>query len=427
MTCEVAILNRMGVALAADSAVTFTQGQRTFATGANKIFQLSTSAPVGVMIYNGAVLHGVPWELILKSFRTELAETTFHSLNQYADALVSYIETNASLFPEELRDERFAELCAIAAKGFLELAPTISPEIRHSEDLALCTLGWNKAVASLRLQIEASEIHNPFSPDDVAAAVEDNSAWLGEQLAVYVHGHEELSHLADVINYEEVAILSIVSVYRKTDSIVGSSYTGVVLAGFGTEDYFPSCVRLKVKGFVLDRLLVQHEQPIVIDHKQNSAIQAFAMKTTVETFLQGVSPGVWSHGIALFEKHAQEGCQRVLAAAGAVMPVNADDILSKSREDFEDEWVRNLLDEHYGPLRQVISSLTVDQMAELAENLVMLESLKEKVTSRTQSVGGPIDVAVITRAEGLVWIKRKLYFAPELNHRYFARHGLSPK
>ncbi len=51
----------------------------------------------------------------------------------------------------------------------------------------------------------------------------------------------------------------------------------------------------------------------------------------------------------------------------------------------------------------------------------MLESLKEKVTRRTQSVGGPVDVAIITKAEGLVWIKRKLYFEPNLNHRFLAR------
>ena len=51
----------------------------------------------------------------------------------------------------------------------------------------------------------------------------------------------------------------------------------------------------------------------------------------------------------------------------------------------------------------------------------MLESLKEKVTRGTQSVGGPIDVAVITKAEGLVWLKRKLYFDAGLNHRYMSR------
>ena len=79
------------------------------------------------------------------------------------------------------------------------------------------------------------------------------------------------------------------------------------------------------------------------------------------------------------------------------------------------------LQAHYVPLWSSVASLNVEELAELAETLVLLESLKEKVTSRTQSVGGPIDVAVITKSEGLVWIKRKLYFDPALNPRYLNR------
>ena len=60
-------------------------------------------------------------------------------------------------------------------------------------------------------------------------------------------------------------------------------------------------------------------------------------------------------------------------------------------------------------------------MASLAENLVMLESLKEKVTQPSESVIGPIDVAIITKHEGLVWAKRKHFFEPKLNPRFFWR------
>ena len=60
-------------------------------------------------------------------------------------------------------------------------------------------------------------------------------------------------------------------------------------------------------------------------------------------------------------------------------------------------------------------------MAELAETLIMLQSLKEKVTQPTESVGGPIDVAIITKGDGFVWIKRKHYFDPTLNPRFFLR------
>jgi hypothetical protein len=82
------------------------------------------------------------------------------------------------------------------------------------------------------------------------------------------------------------------------------------------------------------------------------------------------------------------------------------------------------MEKHNKPLRRVIGSLPIDEMASLAETLVMLESLKEKVTRPSESISGPIDVAIITRHEGFIWAKRKLYFDPKLNSRFFIRqHG----
>lgn len=36
-----------------------------------------------------------------------------------------------------------------------------------------------------------------------------------------------------------------------------------------------------------------------------------------------------------------------------------------------------------------------------------------------ETVGGPVDVAVISKGDGFVWINRKHYFKPELNTQFF--------
>jgi len=49
-------------------------------------------------------------------------------------------------------------------------------------------------------------------------------------------------------------------------------------------------------------------------------------------------------------------------------------------------------------------------MAEYAENLISLQSLKRKYELDAQNnatVGGPTDVAIITKFEGFKWIKSK--------------------
>ena len=69
----------------------------------------------------------------------------------------------------------------------------------------------------------------------------------------------------------------------------------------------------------------------------------------------------------------------------------------------------------------IVGQLPKEELAEMAEALVNLTSLKRRVTPAAETVGGPVDVAVISKGDGLVWMKRKHYFAPELNPRYFER------
>jgi hypothetical protein len=61
------------------------------------------------------------------------------------------------------------------------------------------------------------------------------------------------------------------------------------------------------------------------------------------------------------------------------------------------------------------------ELESLAEELINITSVKRKFSSGTESVGGPIDVAIISRIDGFVWIGRKHYFQPNLNPRYFHR------
>lgn len=89
------------------------------------------------------------------------------------------------------------------------------------------------------------------------------------------------------------------------------------------------------------------------------------------------------------------------------------------------ELMNHLLESHWAPLQRVIGNLPVPQMAELAETLVFMESMKERVTMPTESVSGPIDVALISKGDGFVWIRRKHYFDPQLNPRFFKNRHFS--
>ena len=67
------------------------------------------------------------------------------------------------------------------------------------------------------------------------------------------------------------------------------------------------------------------------------------------------------------------------------------------------------------PLLNMLAFMGIEDMAELAESLVNVTSLKRKFTEGFESVGGPVDVVVVTKGDGIVWIKRKQYFTKSLN------------
>lgn len=235
----------------------------------------------------------------------------------------------------------------------------------------------------------------------------------------------EFQHFADVISVSELSKITIESLVKLYSEILSEDYSGIVIAGYGNDQCFPGYVEHKYYGFIDNVFIVDPGKVEVISHSNSySQIEAFAQQAMVETFVKGYSFGTWDSVMKEFNAQSKRISSELAEKLGATLPADWDNDLKNYTMDFSKVWSKIITD-HYIPLRKVIAGLSIQEMSELAETLVMLESLKEKVTERTQSVGGPVDVAVITKHEGLVWIKRKLYFDPELNPRYFARQQLS--
>ncbi|VWC05452.1 hypothetical protein BLA23254_05016 [Burkholderia lata] len=424
MTCEVAVLNRLAVALAADSAVTYTAltgsaQQRTYATGANKIFQLTRAAPVGAMLYNTADLQDIPWELIIKSFRDEVENGRRDTLSEYASALADYIRGHDALFPPALREKHFRQLAAGAFFRLLNKALGSNERLRLPGDANELQAAMREFVGTESALNASMPLAQHFTEQDLVDAKASQADWLIQEIADYLQAPGAHHHLMGNIDADAFTDLVIESLYRFYMWHFDDLYTGIVVAGYGDKEYLPSYVEVRYYGFLLNRLIVDPVSHQAIDHNVDALIDAFAKKSMVQTFMSGFAPEVFSTVTGLFKEHAGN-----LLAGLNLAPADADAAtqrLQQVQNEFSQAWAKQTWDSHYAPLTSVISGLPPSEMAELAETLVMLESLKEKVTQRTQSVGGPVDVAVITRAEGLIWIKRKHYFRADLNPRYFAR------
>ena len=92
--------------------------------------------------------------------------------------------------------------------------------------------------------------------------------------------------------------------------------------------------------------------------------------------------------------------------------------MGKLRKDFRQ---RRHAD-YVSPVLDVVASLPKDELGSMAESLVTLTSLKRRISMEHETVGGPVDVAVITKGDGLIWTQRKHYFKPAFNPQFFANY-----
>ena len=85
----------------------------------------------------------------------------------------------------------------------------------------------------------------------------------------------------------------------------------------------------------------------------------------------------------------------------------AETDLSDIQGNYEESMDQFIQDEFIDGIVDAVNSFNIEDMVNMAESLVSVTNLQRHISSSEESVGGPIDVAVITRSEGFMWVKHK--------------------
>jgi hypothetical protein len=421
MTTEVCLLNTYAAVLAADSATTVTHwdGSRRverYFKGANKVFQLSAHHPIGLMIYDNAALHSVPWEVLIKEFRHKLGTRACASPAAYADEFFNFLRETKWFFPEDLINRHF-ELAATITMMSVIWGAEADKSISEIPDNADQLSAVREMFEGRKAALANTPLPEQFTNDDIVAA--KAAHW--DVLLKNAQAAISQTQLTIDLTEEELAEFGLQGIYRQFATALNDYHTGIVVAGFGERQTFPAYAEYKCFGFLRNKLVVTNGHSSEVTHEQPARIRAFAQTSMIDTFVLGISEDIYnaiaSHCHASMDKLITD-VQGALASAAILDRTN---LLAAAKKAMLDGLMGDARQNHANPLFSVIGQLPVGEMANLAETLINLQSLKERVTKPSESVGGPIDVAVITRSEGLVWVKRKHYFDPMLNPRFFSR------
>lgn len=423
MTAEVALLNREAVALAADSAASLMgYDQPKIYNSANKIFTLSPTEPVAAMVFNSGALGSVPWETIIKEYRREHGSKPRSTIEKYSKRLLKYLapflkrHASRSHISHTVRvvdlelQKLWSEVVSSAGEAFLEGAQV-------SLDAAEYVI---EALIDRRIeQFQLAESMIDMSQEEAQKQIIDAIPRLDDYIKEQFEGVELSAETLDKIK------VMLQSALRSGETQHWSS--GLVVTGFGRDEVFPSLVHHQICGLGHNRVYFKTIENIRIGENNPASIQPFAQTDMISSFIYGLDPAMYQAVYSTVHKIISKLVDRMISLLdfNDILSSQPAEHLNSSRDEFmnlfESEVQQHMTYQSYLPIMNVVAALPKEELADLAEALVNITTVRRRVTPVAETVGGPCDVAVISKGDGFVWIKRKHYFTPELNPRYFRR------
>ena len=386
MSAEVVILNARAVAMAADSAVTLFGGGKIRNT-AEKLLKLLDSPPIGALIHGSASICGIPVQNILSNFadqcRSSLPEPV--TVHQLGDRLMNAIASE--LVPAEWK------------RSYYEQA--LRFWVTQATQKAKATPGWDdshpdisaigRAIDQLSAAKQASaDVAHPLALD---ALIGLHRQRLESEPTIQVEIRDNLARLLAFV-----------------DAKVGHAEpVGICLAGFGTKAVSPSVV-----SYHIFSMLPNGELPYVEKARSSvspdcpAIVQRLAQDDEIRSFFEGIHPRV-----RVVVQHAiRAALNNVLTAApmpglGSV-PADQINVFAGHVSTIVDSQLKAFTETGFTqPILNQIAHLDKLDLARTAEALIEITALRRRISDQKETVGGPVDVAIITKTDGFVWIKSK--------------------
>lgn len=410
-------MNKNAIALAADSAVTVGQ-HLAIHNSANKLFALSKVAPVGAIIYSNAEVMGIPVEILIKQYKRDLGQKTFNSLEEYVKDFISYMLRNKRLF-------HFAE-----------------NEARYINNVYTDLLNGLNGDYRRLLSRKINEVKRELTSEELEAVRQDAvnmTIHFIDQLPLiqdfditeYIlanYSDEIKEHISKMFPWIKGNVLDnlaakVCTIYNK--DFFRNGYVGIAFAGYGDHDIFPQMQHIHLSGIISDKVRYAVREKVVITEDNTATISPLAQTDVMQTFLFGINdsfinalaneiPNQIQHVFqSIGDDNFVEGKKKeVLGKLSSATPNIISQIVAKAQQ------------EYLRPITQSVATLPIEELALLAESMINITSLRRKVAidDNIGTVGGPIDVAMITKSDGFIWIKRKHYFDQSYNPQYFYSH-----
>ena len=390
MTSEILLMNKNAIALASDSLVTI-DGKKNY-DGANKIFMLSNNPPRGIMIYGNGNFEDIPLETLINDYSDK---TNFNQLDNIFDI----------------------------KEDFLEYLGRVTPKTDF------------KSLIEKNIQIFQQSVGSKISQMSRANFEDFINFCSNIELPSFLENLDEINNYNPIFKSLIPYYVDSTDFGKITNSLkrcfledLFSINTGIVIAGFNKSDFFPSYVSFQLCFNNNSKIEIKNFDSKI--NREKEVILPFAQCDVIESFLTGINEDFKSflvNYLPYFLKEYNDKLKELINDIPEFSPEDLslvideiDNLENKNDEIMENfkEYVDNLQNLFKIPFFQSVNVLPKEELADMAESLINITSLKSKLGENLTSVGGDIDVALISKGDGFIWKKHTPYFDIKLNAQY---------
>lgn len=430
MTSQIVLLNGLGVAMASDSAVS--AGDRVM-NASEKIFDLPKPHKIAILISGSAEFMGYPWEVLFDAWSGTLNKS-MPSVLDYGNSLSDWLKvklpshsTMATLDDDFIKNYMDSVLPFTHESLRNIVMPKVSTLLSQEELELANEMHWGDGIRELVESKIGEDTKNEirewlegyvqwykenFSPADGISSAQAN-VWVTRYLSIFTavpDSDQEVTILDYWINdipfHNEFRNLFIeLCCATLTNPHVQNAAT-LVVAGFGDNELFPAYWKCDLYGVVSGNLIKKNE--VFSESTRNprwvSLGQTGAIDQLIDGYDQLVEDVANTHhrnSLLDIEKQIPDiDDPQILEFRARVAEKVASDSISNSLKPAGRE-------HRTGPFQNAISMSPLANLADYASQLVGVQAAHASMTQANPTVGGPIDVATITRRSGFVWVNHK--------------------
>lgn len=357
-------------------------------------------------------------------YRKELSNTKFDTLEEFSKDFLTYVRNITSLYQCEQHTQR--QIGFFVNSFYNEIFKSSSERLKNEnkeqtdEKIVLTMVAVMNSIKESYVPLKVCSDCQNLTLDSFTILCDD---YVTKKLepCIKINGCP--------VNFKEIFIETLFYILRSTSHVYAPS-TGLVIFGYGEKDLMPAYYSYKVSDLFEKRLKNEKVDNYIVDGDNGACLTPFAQTDVANTVVRGIDDALRSQFYSTNEKSLSllvntivTKLSEVNAPTELINVLKSLDVQSMSmafKKDMDDF----IWDNYVSKLIDIVEFLGKEDLADMAESLVKMTGLNRHVTTDEESVGGPVDVAVVTKCDGFIWIKRKHYFSPELNPNYFQRTKL---